>query len=151
MRRFALSICICGLLAAISAPASFGFAASFDYVGNVKGTPSGSVGFFVEHPAGGPKRVTGFTVVQVPYDCRDAPSGATAGWRFKPRMRVKFRRFDGRGDWIGLPLDPVGKVNGKLRPGGVARGEFKLRGELAGPGTHCRTGLLGWRATKNPF
>ena len=149
MKRLALSICICGLLAAISAPASFGFAADFDYVGDVKGSPSSSVGFFVEHPAGGPKRVTGFTVVGVPYECRDAPPGVTAGWRFKPRMRVKSRRFEGGGDWVGLPLDPVGTVNGKFRRGGVAVGEFKLRGELAGPGTHCHTGLLDWQATKN--
>ena len=149
MKRFALSICICGLLAGLSAPASFGFAANFDYLGQVKGEPGSSVGFFLERPTDGPKRVTGFTAVGVPYDCRDALSGVTAGWRFEPRMRVKSRRFDGRGDWVGLPLDPVGTVSGKLRRGGVVVGDLKLRGELAGPGTHCRTGLLDWRATKN--
>ncbi len=63
-------------------------------------------------------------------------------------MKVKSRRFEGNGDWTGLPLDPVGTVSGKLRPGGVAVGDFKLSGELARPGTHCRTGRLDWKATK---
>jgi hypothetical protein len=40
-------------------------------------------------------------------------------------------------------------VAGKLRRRGAAAGEFKLRGELAGAGTHCRTGMLEWRATRN--
>jgi hypothetical protein len=66
-------------------------------------------------------------------------------------MRVRSRLFGRDGDWIGLPFDPVGAVAGKLRRGGVAAGEFKLRGELAGPGTHCRTGVLEWRAEKGPF
>ena len=149
MKRLALSICVCGSLAAMSAPASFGFAANFDYIGAVKGEPGSSVGFFVEHPEGGPKRVTGFTATGVPYDCRDALSGVTVGWRFKPRMRVIARRFDRRGAWVGLPLDPVGRVSGKLRRGGAVAGDLKLRGELAGPGTHCRTAVLDWRATKN--
>ncbi len=151
MKRLALSICISGSLVALSASAAFGFAANYDFFGQVKGTSSGSVGFFVKHPANGSKRVTGFTVVQVPYTCRDAPPGITEGWEFDRGMRVKARKFGRSGDWTGLPLDPVGKVSGKFRPGGVAAGEFKLRGELAGPGTHCRTGLLRWRATNKPF
>lgn len=151
MKRLALSICTCGLLALASAPASFGFAADFDYVGHVKGDPASSVGFSVARPADGPKRVQGFTVTGVPYECRDAPAGDTAGWMFEPGMRVRARRFARDGDWIGLPLDPVGAVSGELRPGGIAAGELKLRGELAGPGTHCRTGPLGWRAKRNPL
>jgi hypothetical protein len=67
-------------------------------------------------------------------------------------MRVKsHRKFGGSGDWTGLPLDPVGTVNGKLRPGGVAVGDVKHKGGLAGPGTHCHTGLLDWQATTNSF
>jgi hypothetical protein len=147
MKRFVLCLCLCGVLAV---PAlAMGFAANFDYFGHVKGQPNANVGFFLRHLAGGHRKVTGFTVSQIPYTCSDAPSGATAGWRFEPKMRVKRdRTFEGRGDWVGLPLDPVGRVSGKLRHGGVAVGEFKLRGELGGPGTHCRTGLLEWRATK---
>ena len=149
MKRFLLSICACGALAALSAPSSLGFAGSFDYVGQVKGEPGTYVGFFLERSAAGKKRVETFTVTGIPYDCRDAPSGNTAGWSFEARMRVRSRMFEGKGDWVGLPFDPVGSVAGKLRRGGVAAGEFKLRGELAGVGTHCRTGLLEWRATRN--
>jgi len=150
MKRLVLSVCLCGLLAGLAAPSSFGFAAGFDYVGQAQ-EPHGSVGFFVGRSASGGKLVTGFTVTGVPYECSDAAAGITAGWRFKPRMPVKSREFEGRGDWVGLPLDPVGRVGGKLRRGGVAVGQLKLRGELAGPGTHCHTGLLDWRATKNPL
>lgn len=146
MKRLVLLVCGIGLLAA---PATtFGFAANFDYFGHVKGAPSASVGFFVKHPRAGHKKVVGFTVAQVPYTCRDAPDGATAGWRLEPKMRVRHRKFEGSGQWVNLPLDPVGQASGRFRRGGIAAGAFKLRGELAGPGTHCRTGLLGWRATK---
>jgi hypothetical protein len=151
VKRFLLSICACGMLAAVSAPSSLGFAGNFDYVGQVKGEPGTYVGFFLELSNTGKKRVDGFTVTGIPYDCRDAPSGITAGWSFEPRMRVRSRQFEGKGDWVGLPLDPVGAVAGKLRRRGVAAGEFKLRGELGGAGTHCRTGLLEWRAEKRPF
>jgi hypothetical protein len=150
VKRFLLSICVCGVLAALAAPASFGFAANFDYIGHVKGEPGTYVGFFLERSVTGKKRVETFTVTGVPYDCRDAPSGITTGWSFEPRTRVRSRRFEGRGEWVGLPLDPIGAVAGKLRRGGVATGELKLRGELAGAGTHCRTGLLEWRAGQ-PF
>ncbi len=148
MKRFLLSICAYGVLAALSAPSSPGFAGDFDYVGQAKGEPDTYVGFFLERSAAGKKRVESFTVTGIPDDCRDAPSGITAGWSFEPGMRVRSRRFEGKGDWVGLPLDPVGAVAGKLRRGGATTGEFKLRGELAGEGTHCRTGLLGWRAVK---
>ena len=151
MKRFLLSIFACGALAALAAPATFGFAGNFDYVGQVKGEPGTYVGFFLERSATGKKRVKGFTVTGIPYDCRDALSGITAGWSFEPGMRVRSRRFGRDGEWVGLPFDPFGAVSGKLRPGGVATGEFKLRGELAGPGTHCRTGRLGWRAEKRPL
>jgi len=149
MKRFLLSICACGALAALSAPSSLGFAGNFDYVGQVKGEPGTYVGFFLERSAAGKKRVDTFTVSAIPYDCRDAPSGITAGWSFDPAMRVRSRLFEGKGEWVGLPLDPVGAVAGKLRRRGAAAGEFKLRGELAGAGTHCRTGMLEWRATRN--
>lgn len=150
MKRLVLSLGICSLVAALTAPSSFGFASNFDYTGHARGNPVSSVGFFLKHSPGGRKKVAGFTVTQIPYTCSDAPPGATAGWRFKPKMRLTHRKFAGKGDWTGLPLDPVGKVSGKLRPGGVAVGDLKLKGELAGAGTHCHTGLLAWRATKNP-
>ena len=147
MKRLVLSIVVCGALSAVSAPSSLGFAGAFDYVGTAKDQMISSVGFFLERPVGAPKRVTGFTVSQVRYECSDAPPGFTQGWRFKPKMKVKARKFEGSGDWTGLPLDPIGTVSGKLRPGGVAVGEFKLNGELGGPGTHCHTGKLDWKAS----
>jgi hypothetical protein len=149
MRRATLILSLALTAAAVLAPAAFGFSSSFDYAGHVKGQPTGSVGFFVGRGDGGHRKVAGFTVSQIPYTCSDAPSGSTTGWRFKERMRVRRdRTFEGTGDWVGLPLDPTGSVSGKLRHGGVAVGDFKLRGELAGAGTHCHTGLLEWRATK---
>jgi hypothetical protein len=149
MKRIASATAIAALLGGITAAAALGFANDFDYTGHVKGQPTANVGFAVKKPSPGHRKVVDFTVSQIPYTCRDAPSGVTAGWRFEPRMRVKSdRTFEGSGDWVELALDPVGSVSGKLRRGGVAVGDFKLRGELAGPGTHCRTGLLDWRATK---
>jgi len=151
MRRLVLSTAIALGLGAMTASGAPGFANSFNYTGHVKGQPTANLGFFLKHSATGKRKVTGFTVSQIPYTCSDAPSGATAGWQFVPKMRVKRdRTFEGRGDWVDLPLDPVGRVSGKLRRGGVAVGEFTLRGELAGPGTHCHTGRLEWRATKQP-
>jgi hypothetical protein len=149
MKRLVLYICLAGSLAAITVPSAFGFAGNFDYTGHVKGNPNASVGFFAQRTGTGQRKVAGFTVSQVPYTCSDAPSDTTAGWQFEPKMRVKSdRTFSKSGDWKGLPLDPVGSVSGKLRRGGVAVGEFKLRGELAGAGTHCTTGRLNWRATR---
>jgi hypothetical protein len=133
---------------AFAASAALGFSSQFDYTGHVKGSETASVGFSVKRAAGH-RKVFDFTVTNVPYSCSDATSGTTTGWRFEKGMRVRSdRTFAGRGDWVELPLDPVGTVSGKLRHGGVAVGDFKIRGELAGPGTHCRTGLLSWRATK---
>ena len=148
MRRPALILTLALACAALTAPAAFGFAAGFDYTGHVKGQPTESVGFFVKRGDGGHRKVVGFTVSQIPYTCSDAPSGATTGWRFTERMRVRRdRTFEGSGDWVGLPLDPTGKVSGKFGTrGDVARGDFRLRGELAGSGTHCHTGLVEWRA-----
>jgi hypothetical protein len=151
VKRLALSLCILGLAALGFAPSSFGFAANFDYIGQVKGQDGSSVGFSVGRSASGRKRVTQFTVTRVAYECRDASPGVTDGWLLDRGIRVKARRFEGRGDWVGLPLDPVGKVTGKLRRRGRASGSFKIRGELAGPGTHCNTGLVSWRASKNPI
>ncbi len=151
MKLLTLSLCIFGLLALGAAPSSFGFAANFDYVGDAKGQDGSSVGFSLTRSASGRKRVVDFTVTRVAYQCRDALPGLTDGWLLDRGMRVRSRRFEGRGDWIGLPLDPVGKVTGKLRRRGRASGSFKIRGELAGPGTHCNTGLVDWRASKNPI
>jgi len=150
MKRFVPATAIALLLAAVAASGAFAFAASFDYTGQVKGNPTANIGFNVKRSAGHPK-VADFTIARIPYTCSDAPSGATTGWRFVPKMRVQSdRTFSGRGDWVELPVDPSGSVSGKLRRGGVAVGDFKIRGELAGPGTHCRSGLLEWRATKQP-
>lgn len=148
MKRVVLSLAVITLFA-VPATSAFGFNA-FDYTGHVKGNPDTLVGFDVARTASGHRKVGGFTVSRIPYTCSDAPDGATAGWRFTEVMRVRSRAFEGRGDWVELALDPVGTVSGKFRKHGVAVGDFKLRGELAGPGTHCHTGLLEWRATKSP-
>jgi len=152
MKRFVLFTCLWSLLGAVIAQSALGFELNqFSYEGHVKAEPGAFVGFAVNSTAGQRKRVARFTVTQVPYNCSDAPSGTTAGWRFADSTGVEAdRTFGGSGDWIGQPLDPVGRVSGKLRKGGVAVGDFKLRGELAGSGTHCTTGLLDWRATKQP-
>jgi hypothetical protein len=149
MKRLVLCAGVCGLLAAMLPSGALGFAGNFDYVGHMKGNPNTFIGFFVKHASGGHRKVTGFTVSQIPYTCRDAPDGTTAGWRFDPKMRVKTdRTFFKTGSWTGLPLDPYGLVRGKLHRGGVATGEFKLNGELAGPDTHCHTHIQDWRATR---
>jgi hypothetical protein len=152
MKRFVLFTCLCSLLGGTIAQSALGFQSNqFDYEGHVKGQQGAFVGFAVKSTAGQRKRIAHFTVAVIPYSCTDAPSGTTAGWRFDDSIRMEpDRTFGGSGDWIGQPLDPVGRVGGKLRKGGVAVGDFKLRGELAGPGTHCTTGLLDWRATKQP-
>ncbi len=148
MKRLVATAGITLLLAGAVTSTAFGFAATFDYAGHVKGDPNAFVGFFLKH-GNRHRKVVDFTVAQVPYTCSDAPAGTTAGWKFDRRLRVrKNPTFGGRGDWIEQPFDPVGRVSGKLRRDGVAVGEFKLRGELAGPGTHCHTGRLGWRAMK---
>lgn len=150
MKRIALSLCVCGFAWAAAAPASLGFSLDFDYVGTVKGQEASEVGFKVEKSASGRKQVTEFTVLDVAYECSDAPPGTTTGgWVLDRKMRIKARKFDGEGDWVGLPFDPVGKVSGKLKPGGIAKGSFRLTGELAGSGTHCKTGLVDWKATKD--
>jgi hypothetical protein len=147
MKRLVLCTCICALLT--PAPA-LAFLNNFDYKGHVKGETTESVGFFVKRSAAGHRKVAGFTVSQIPYTCKDAASGVTAGWQFDQRMRVNSNHsFGGVGNWIDLPMDPAGSVQGELRHG-VAVGSFSLHGELAGSGTHCRTGRLEWRATKQP-
>jgi hypothetical protein len=149
MKRLIPPVVIALMAVGLAASTALAFPAIFDYSGHVRGNPSAFVAFSVKRADSGDRKVVGFTVGQVPYTCTDAPSGATDGWRFDERMRVKRdRTFEAGGEWVGQPLDPVGRVSGKLRRGGVAVGDFKLRGELGGAGTHCRTGLLEWRATK---
>ena len=149
MKRIALFVSVCGLASALAAPAAFGFSTSFQYLGVVKGQETSEIGFSVEKSASGKKRVTGFTVLRVAYDCSDAPSGSTTGgWVFDGTPRIRSRQFEAKGEWVGLPLDPVGKLSGRLKPGGRASGSFKLTGELGGAGTHCRTGLVDWKASK---
>ena len=151
MKRLIPATVISLLAAGLAASTALAFPAVFDYSGHVRGNQSAFVAFSVKRTDSGARKVTRFTVGQVPYTCTDAPSGTTDGWRFDRWLRVHSdRTFDARGEWVGQPLDPFGRVSGKLRRGGVAVGEFKLRGELAGSGTHCRTGLLEWRATKQP-
>jgi hypothetical protein len=151
LKRVALSLCVCGVACAAAAPASFGFSLNFDYLGTVRGQASSHVGFSVEKSASGNKKVTGFTVLDVAYECSDAAPGVTSGgWVLDRKMRIEHRRFEGKGDWVGLPFDPVGNASGRFKPGGIAKGSFKMTGELAGPGTHCKTGLLDWKATNHP-
>src|SRR4051812_35997838 len=151
MKRLVLCTCLAGALAAFSAPSALGFAANYDYTGHVKGEPNEFVGFFVKQTAGQRMRVAGFTVTQIPYTCSDAPSDVTAGWKFQPSMRVNpDRTFAESGDWTGLPLDPIGRVSGKLRRGGVAAGGVKLRGGVAGPGEHRTAGGVGRGGGQKP-
>jgi hypothetical protein len=136
-------------LASLVAGSAFGFEANFDYFGHVKHDPESSVGFRIEPTSSGHRRVTTFTVTQVPITCSDDPSTrSTGGYEFGHGMRVRHHEFAGKDDWIVIALDPSGAVAGKFHPGGTATGTFRLHGELAGEGTHCHTGELGWRATK---
>ena len=135
-------------LAVAAGPAS-GFSIDFDYSGHVKHEQASSVGFKAGRSGSGHKRVTEFTVTHVPITCSDSDATtSTDGYQFAQPMRVKHRQFAGSGDWTVILLDPSGSVSGKLRPDGTAVGTFRLRGELAGTGTHCHTGPLDWTAIK---
>lgn len=145
MKRILITI---AAVTALAAGSAFGFAFSFDYSGNVKGD-SALVGFSLKHPAGGHKKVVDFTVSQMAITCSDSFETRSAdGYQFDPRMRVKHRKFAGTGDWTLIGLDPSGSVAGKFHHGGTASGTLKLHGELAGAGTHCHTGELKWKTTK---
>ena len=49
-----------------------------------------------------------------------------------------------------IGLDPVLKIHGKLKPGGIAKGTVQLKGHLDGsnPTALCDTGELSWKATR---
>jgi hypothetical protein len=129
-----------------------GFSGNFGYTGDIDGHPGATVGFNVKTKANGHRRVTDFTVAQVPITCSDSTqTTASDGYRFPQGMPVVNREFEGRGEWVVQLLDPRGSVDGAFRHHGAkASGNVKLRGELAGPGTHCHTGPLTWHVAKAP-
>jgi hypothetical protein len=138
-------------LASLAAGSAFAFENNSDYSGGIKGTFGHNVGFSIERSASGHKRVTDFNVTNLPITCSDSgETTSTGGYNFPGPMRVRHHEFSGKGDWEVFALDPSGPVAGKFKPGGKAAGTLKLHGELAGPGTHCHTGPLEWKATKNP-
>jgi hypothetical protein len=139
-------------IASLAAGTAFGFEGNFDYSGSVKhDSPFSSIGFRIEPTNNGHRKVTTFTVTNVPITCTDSTDPrSTGGYELDDSMRIKHGEFAGSGEWLVIAQDPAGSVTGKFHPGGVATGTLRIHGELAGPGTHCHTGELGWKATKNP-
>ena len=118
-----------------------------DWNGRPTGDPSGQVAFDVtKHD--GVKKVRQFTVFKVTYTCEADPSGRTEGMQLIEPMRVHGDgTFSGEGEFTILMGDPSGTVEGKFA-NGKAKGSFKVKGELAGPGSDCKTGRQDWTATK---
>jgi hypothetical protein len=144
---WATALGVAGALAGSSS--ALGFEGNFDYVGSITGHPLGNVGFKIAKTASGHRRVAHFTASSLPITCSDDPATtSTGGYEFGRGMRVVHHSFSGSGDWIVIALDPTGSVGGTFKDNAHVRGTFKLRGELAGPGTHCHTGELKWHAGK---
>lgn len=133
----------------LATSAAVAFLATADYSGEVRDDPASNIGFDIRRTDAGVRRVVNFTIFNLEMTCTDSKEPRTGGWRFDRRMRIhEDGTFSGRGDWIDLPVDPVGFVRGAMLGGGEARGQVRARGELAGPGTHCDTGRLRWDAQK---
>jgi hypothetical protein len=135
---------------ALWAAPALGFNSNFGYSGSVEGTNGFSnLGFDLRHKPGGGNVVQNFTLTALPIACSDSPdTTSTGGFRLHGGMRVADRHFSGSGDWSTTPIDPRGSVQGVFHRGHTASGILKLHGELAGPGTHCHTGALGWVAVR---
>jgi hypothetical protein len=120
-----------------------------DYTGTVKNAP-GELSFDVDK-IDGHKSVVGFTVSGVEYTCDVGSDGTSDGMVFDTIARVHHDgTFATKGEVFLLGSDPHGKLEGVIGHG-KAHGTFKIKGELAGPSTDCATGLLGWKAQKNPI
>jgi hypothetical protein len=141
-------VVLAGIAACAASPAEALPNQQFDYEGHIAGATT-TVLFNVGRTASGHRVVRRFSVTSVPIDCSDSPDDTSSdGYRLKPQMKIRNGAFEGQGDWRVLLLDPEGSVSGRFTHPGVARGILKIRGELAGDGTHCHTGELHWRATK---
>jgi hypothetical protein len=148
MRRAALAVTLCLLTALAVAGGAWGLI-SGDYKGHVRGDPLSEVSFQVNKSESGRKRIEGFTIHNVTYTCEADPDGRTDGHVFLVSMRVRNDgTFSGEGEWTTAFADPTGKVRGVLNPP-KAHGSFRVRGDLAGKGTDCRTGLQEWKAEKD--
>jgi hypothetical protein len=120
-----------------------------DYTGVVKHAP-GQVAFDVDK-IDGHRSVVDFSVTGVEYTCDVGSDGTSDGMVFDTIARIhKDGTFATKGEVFLLGSDPSGKLDGVIDHG-KAHGTFKVKGELAGPSTDCKTGLLGWKAEKNPI
>jgi hypothetical protein len=135
---------------ALAATPALGFNSNFGYSGSVEDSTSfTNLGFDLKAKPGGGKVVQHFTLTSLPIACSDSPdTTSSGGFQLHGGMRVTDRHFSGRGDWSTTPTDPRGSVQGVFHRGHTASGVLKLHGELAGPGTHCHTGELGWAAVR---
>jgi hypothetical protein len=122
-----------------------------DYAGNVNGDEGALVTFQVKKTDNA-KRVKSFITDDVDFTCTVGTPGETVTMQILASFPVEDQRFKGSGEAVGIPADPFGKVTGKFKPGGRAVGTLKLRGELDGEvGSHCTTGVVGWRAERTGF
>jgi hypothetical protein len=120
-----------------------------DYTGTVKNAP-GELSFDVDK-IDGHKSVVDFTVSDVEYTCEVGSDGTSDGMVFDKIARVHHDgTFATNGEVFLLGSDPSGRLDGVIDHG-KAHGTFKIKGELGGPSTDCKTGLLGWKAQKNPI
>jgi hypothetical protein len=143
--KLAGGVAVVALCATTSASA---FSLNFDYQGSVGGGLN-NLGFNVVRTQSGSRKVQKFTLTSLPITCSDSlDTVSSGGFELHGSLKVNHRRFSGKGDWSTTAADPSGSVEGKLRRNGTAVGTLKLRGELAGPGTHCHTGGLDWTAAR---
>ncbi len=122
-----------------------------DYAGNVNGDPQALVTFEVKKTDDA-KRVNSFITDDVDFTCTIGTPGETVTMQILGGFPVEDQRFKGRGEAVGIPADPFGKVTGRFKPGGNAAGTLRLRGELDGEvGSQCTTGVVRWRAERTGF
>src|SRR4051812_21539794 len=135
------------LVGAVLAAAAAGLPTNKDYIGPVKDAP-GSVGFDTGK-AHGHRVVGGFTVSNVEYTCDVGSDGVSMAMTFENLARIhKDGTFATDGQVFLEGSDPSGKLDGVIGHG-KAHGTVKVKGELAGPDTDCKTGKLGWKAVKD--
>jgi hypothetical protein len=146
-RRLAL---LAACTAAMAGPPTAAWAAILgEYFGHVKGDPAAEVSFDIKR-VDGVRKVRGFFVFNAAYKCEVGADGRSEGMALKKGLRVHADgSFAGEGEVVILLGDPSGKVTGELDHG-EAKGTFRIKGELGGPGTDCKTGLQKWKASKSP-
>ena len=123
-----------------------------DYNGHVKGDPGSGVAFNVDRSQSRP-RVFNIDASGLAFDCPEGSPGETEAVFFDGIFRVhRDHTFGGKSDVTIGNTDPPGRFEGKLKAGGKAAGTLRIHGELdpeGQPGVTCKTGVLGWKATKN--